>query len=336
MHLYYGPTLQQWTDGDSLASGSRILNTYVVGGQTYHIAVAALPYDEVIAPFTLRANSAAPNDQLANAIALAGTTATSSVDSTGATIETGEIGNGFDYNATYGSLWWTWIAPSSGIVRMDTLGSEYDTVLAVYSSNPPDAASRVAENDNATTRAGVTTSAVSFTATAGQSYLIRIDHQFPIGPNLAPLVSDIVGLAKLNISMSAPLDPYARWLADRPTLTGPAALETADADSDGVPNLLELAFGSNPQTSDPSHSQVRFFPVDGGWQAEASLDRNALESLFGGTPLEISWQVSRDLANWQPGPLSQFLRMDGLLSVERILLQPSEGPFIRLMVRKPR
>lgn len=68
---------------------------------------------------------------------------------------------------------------------------------------------------------------------------------------------------------------------DQANRNGPAALETADPDSDGVPNLLELAFGSNPKASDPSHSQVRIFPVDGGWQAEASLDRNAHEALFG-------------------------------------------------------
>lgn len=336
MRLYSGPTLQQWADGDSLQSGSHVLSTYVIGGQTYHIAVATLPYDETTAPFTLRYASAAANDMVANAIALTGAGASSSVDSAGATVEVGEPGNGFDFNAIYGTLWWKWTAPSTGTVRMDTLGSGFDTVLAVFSSDLPDATARIAENDNATTRAGVTASAVSFPAVSGQSYLIRIAHQFPIGPNLTPLVTDITGTARLNISMSAAADPFARWLADYPTLNGASALETADPDRDGVSNLLELALGSNPTSPDAPHSQVRMFRVDGGWQAEAGLDRNAMDAISGGTPLEVSWQVSRDLVNWQPGPVSQFVRMDGVLSVERILLQPGEGNFVRLVVRKAR
>ncbi len=81
---------------------------------------------------------------------------------------------------------------------------------------------------------------------------------------------------------------------------------------------------------------MRYFPTDGGWQAEATLDRNALEALYGGTPLEVSWQISKDLATWSPGPVSQFVRMDGVYSVERIVLQPGEGPYVRLVVRNPR
>lgn len=336
MHLYRGRTLQEWTDGDSLASGSHNLTTYVQAGQTYHIAVATRPYDEVTAPFTLRFASAAPNDLVDNAIVLSGATATSSVDSTGATAETGEVPNGFDLRLPRATLWWKWTAPSTGTVRMDTLGSGYDTILAVFTSDPPDVTTRVAENDNATARPGVTASAVSFPAVAGQTYTIRVSRQELIGPDGLPALTEITGLARLNISMSPVADPFARWLADRPALTGGDAAATADPDRDGISNLLELATGSNPLAADAPRSAIRFFKVDGGWQAEASLDRNALESLSGGTPLEVSWQVSRDLVNWQPGPVSQFVRRDGILSVERILLQPTEGPFVRLMVRDPR
>ncbi|MDB6079523.1 MAG: hypothetical protein JWO82_3270 [Akkermansiaceae bacterium] len=336
MHLYRGRTLQEWTDGDALPDGSHNLTTYVQAGQTYHIAVATRPYDEITAPFTLRFASAAPNDMLANAIVLSGGTATSSVDSTGATVETGEVVNGFDRRVPRATLWWKWTAPSTGTVRMDTLGSEFDTILAVFSSDPPDATARVAENDNATARAGVTASAVSFPAVAGQTYTIRVSRQELIGSDGLPALTEITGLAKLNISMSPAADPFARWLADRPALTGANANETADPDHDGISNLLELAMGSNPLIADAPHSAIRFFKVDGGWQAEASLDRNALESLSGGTPLEVSWQVSKYLINWQPGPVSQFVRRDGILSIERILLQPTEGSFVRLMVRDPR
>jgi hypothetical protein len=77
-------------------------------------------------------------------------------------------------------------------------------------------------------------------------------------------------------------------------------------------------------------------PVESGWQIETTLDRDALEAFNGGTPLEVSWQLSRDLQTWQPGPPSQIIRRDGRLSVEAITLAPGDPPFTRLMVRKPR
>ena len=56
-----------------------------------------------------------------------------------------------------------------------------------------------------------------------------------------------------------------------PAPTGPSAAETADPDTDGVPNLSEPAFGFNPLAPDSSRAAVRIPPVAGGWRVEAIL-----------------------------------------------------------------
>lgn len=329
MRLYRGTTRTEWLPVEDVLPGEHRLTFSAVTGQNYHIAVATRPPFETTAPFTLRFGGPA-NDLLAGAIVLSGASAASaasSVDSAGAGTETGEPGYGFNFETPRASLWWKWTAPSSGSVWLDTRGSEFDTVLTVFGTDPPDTTTRIAENDNLSPRPGVTASAVRFATAAGQTYLIRITRRDAAEP---------AGLARLNLATSAPPEPYARWLADWSALTGPAAAETADPDGDGLTNLAELAFGSNPLMPDAPAGVLRIVPADGGVQIEASLDRNALESLNGGTPLEATWQLSRDLQTWQPGPPSQFIRREGRFSIERITLRSGDPPFARIIVRKLR
>ena len=70
-----------------------------------------------------------------------------------------------------GSLWWAFTAPSAGTLGLATIGSAIDTVLGVYTGNAVDALGEVASSDNIS---GGTSSAVSFTAIAGQRYLIAV------------------------------------------------------------------------------------------------------------------------------------------------------------------
>lgn len=70
------------------------------------------------------------------------------------------------------SLWWNWTAPLSGVVDLDTVGSDFDTVLAVYSGGSLSALTPVAANNDALP---ATTSALNFTAAAGTVYRIAVD-----------------------------------------------------------------------------------------------------------------------------------------------------------------
>lgn len=70
-----------------------------------------------------------------------------------------------------GSLWWAFTAPSAGTLGLATVGSAIDTVMGVYTGGAVNALAEVASSDNI---AGGTSSAVSFTAIAGERYLIAV------------------------------------------------------------------------------------------------------------------------------------------------------------------
>ncbi|HXI50623.1 MAG TPA: Ig-like domain-containing protein, partial [Candidatus Saccharimonadales bacterium] len=75
-------------------------------------------------------------------------------------------------NGTH-SGWITWTAPASGLCVMDTTGSDFDTVLAVYTNAVLANLARVASNDDA--NQDTATSQLSFNTIAGMVYQIAID-----------------------------------------------------------------------------------------------------------------------------------------------------------------
>jgi phospholipase/lecithinase/hemolysin len=117
------------------------------------------------------ATGAPVNDNFANRITLQGTSATASGTNARATRESGEPRHAG--NAGGKSVWWTWTAPASGTVTVDTMGSNFDTLLGVYTGSSVSGLTTVASNDDA--GGGTTASKLSFAATAGKQYQIAID-----------------------------------------------------------------------------------------------------------------------------------------------------------------
>ena len=70
------------------------------------------------------------------------------------------------------SVWWTWTAPSSGSVQIDTIGSSFDTILGVYTGSSVSSLTTVASDDDS---GGNYTSKVTFNAVAGTVYQIAVD-----------------------------------------------------------------------------------------------------------------------------------------------------------------
>ena len=110
------------------------------------------------------------NDKLTDAQILSGVSGTVSGSNLGATKETDEP----DHAGNPGgkSIWYRWTAPASGAFVFDTIGSQLDTLLAVYEGDNYDNLAVIAANDN---RDNDTISEVSFVAEAGQAYLIAVD-----------------------------------------------------------------------------------------------------------------------------------------------------------------
>ena len=87
------------------------------------------------------------NDNFSAAIVLRAATGSYFGANQEATKETGEPLHAG--NAGGASVWYRWVAPSTGVATFDTFGSGFDTVLAVYTGPSVDALTPVASNDDA-------------------------------------------------------------------------------------------------------------------------------------------------------------------------------------------
>src|SRR4051794_16631908 len=110
------------------------------------------------------------NDNFANAQTISGANATVSGTNVNATKESGEP----DHAGITGgkSVWYKWTPQASGTTTIDTAGSNFDTLLAVYTGGAVNSLTEVASNDDAD---GGLQSKVSFTANAGTTYRIAVD-----------------------------------------------------------------------------------------------------------------------------------------------------------------
>ncbi|HEY3024868.1 MAG TPA: PA domain-containing protein [Pyrinomonadaceae bacterium] len=115
------------------------------------------------------------NNNFANAQAISGCSGSVNGTNLGATHESGEPSHDPGGSPSGSSVWYLWQAPSSGSVTMTTAGSNYDTLLAVYTGTSVNALATIAKNDDVDPIAGIVTSSVTFTATAGTVYQIAVD-----------------------------------------------------------------------------------------------------------------------------------------------------------------
>lgn len=145
------------------------------------------------------ADNDSSNDNFANRIALTGTSVTVTGSNALATAETGEPNNAGVSGAA--SVWWSWTAPSSGVVTVSTAGSSFDTTLGVYQGKAVNALSTVASNDDENYNGGVYTSKLTFNAVAGQVYQIEVngysDGSTVARGNIKLAVSETVAAAML-------------------------------------------------------------------------------------------------------------------------------------------
>ncbi len=140
-------------------TGAARIGTATIAGQTFTVNQAA-------------GTSGPSNDNFVNRVALIGAAVTTTGSTVGATKEAGEPNHAG--NAGGKSVWWTWTAPSTGQVSIDTSGSNFDTLLGVYTGSSVASLILIASNDDDVAN-GVLTSAVTFLASAGTTYQIAVD-----------------------------------------------------------------------------------------------------------------------------------------------------------------
>jgi cyclophilin family peptidyl-prolyl cis-trans isomerase/outer membrane protein assembly factor BamB len=130
------------------------------------------------------------NDDFTKARLLYGERAVATGGNGSATGEQGEPEHG-ESASPAGSVWWRWTAPRSGVAVVDTHGSDFDTVLAVYSGNSLEGLVPISQSDD---HLGATTSQVSFEANGGNTYSIAVDG-----------FGTTTGAVTLNLAMSEKL-----------------------------------------------------------------------------------------------------------------------------------
>jgi hypothetical protein len=110
------------------------------------------------------------NDAFAAARALTGEADSDSGSNTLASRETDEPAH--DGIIATRSLWWTWTAPTSGVLTLDTNGSSFNTVLAVYAgSTLPSLILQSSNNDSG----NGTHSRLEMIVSGGSQYAIAVD-----------------------------------------------------------------------------------------------------------------------------------------------------------------
>jgi hypothetical protein len=105
------------------------------------------------------------------------------------------------------SLWWGWRAPANGIASFNTLGSTFDTLLAIYTGTSVSDLTEVAADEDS---GGFFASAVTFNAVAGTEYAIAIDG-----------FGGVSGNAALNWSFEATEAEVPRLLVPPQSQTAP-------------------------------------------------------------------------------------------------------------------
>lgn len=146
----------------------------VTAGQSYSIAIdgagsaeGAIVFNYLFVPDSI----SVPNDNFAARTLLGSGPAAVSGSNIGATGEAGETDH-IGRSIPLASAWWSWTAPATGTVVIDTNGSDFDTTLAVYSGGSVNGLLLVGGNDDGGTG---TNSSVSLAVQAGDVLQIAVD-----------------------------------------------------------------------------------------------------------------------------------------------------------------
>jgi len=205
--VYQGDSLENLERvADNAAGGGRASHLVfaAMAGKTYRIALDTPAADAGLFQFQLMPTNAAANDLFRDSALLSGSRVEVIAFNTAATLEPDEpnpLGPLAD-----ATLWWSWTAPASGWVSVDTVGSEFDTRLAVFQGDRVSELALVALNDDesAWTAIPLSSSRVRFAAQAGTNYHLQLG-----------TVSGVRGL--IRFTLIGPEVPPPALIAAEPT-----------------------------------------------------------------------------------------------------------------------
>gem|GEM_PF-2516602 len=259
----------------------------------------------------------AVNDNFAAAVPLTGAQGTVYGNNIDATAEAGEPNHAGVVGGR--SLWWNWTPPYNGTVTLTTSGSDFDTLLAVYTGNTLASLSQIAANNDVPPG---TASSVSFSATAGTTYRVAVDSVTPAPPPGSTAATTVVlNRAYVDSDGDGVIDP----LDNCPTVANPTQSDfdgdsmgdacDPDDDNDGMPDSWELTYGLNPLD-----------PADANTDLDGDGLSNLQEFLQGLNPLVFNSALKAQvpfLPVWGMGLLGASLTFSGWRGLRRNRHSPS-------------
>jgi thiol-disulfide isomerase/thioredoxin len=243
------------------------------------------------------AESAPLNDNFSNRTQLSGTTNFVLGSNLGATAEAGEPAHAAVQASS--SVWWSWTAPLSGTFSVSTVGSSFDTLVAVYrGSSITNLQSIVSDDDS-----GVDgTSLTLFRAIAGETYEIAVDGFQGANGRIVLRVGPS-GYAQPAWSLQTPSGVTVPWTAFRNKVVMIDFFETVcQACIEESPSLIELRRLQNPLgfeivaiAKDNSVANVVYNVRSMGITYPVLLNKQEVEASFGGPlPLPTKFLVDRE------------------------------------------
>ena len=166
---------------------------------------------------------------------LAGSVAGTNVEATREIGEPYHAGTGGD-----GSVWYRWTAPADAVMEFNTFGSDFDTVLAVYTGSQLSGLTEIASNDEASG----SQSMVTVPVISGTVYQIAVDGYESFSRGVISLNWDVVPPPPANDMFSA-----AEPLGTAATVSVSGTLRSATSEAAaGEPDLSFYDFFENDRT----------------------------------------------------------------------------------------
>lgn len=237
-------------DDFTLGRLDSFLTFTAIAGTTYYFAVDG--YAGATGDIVLVLQEQPPamtNDLFSERTPLYGTTGRVSSNNVRATPEAGEpLHDPAGYSeSNWTSVWWKWVAPANGSVTFNTIGSNFDTVLAVYTGTAVNALTAVAKNNNITDANGNATSSqssVTFNAVRGTEYQIAVASWFGSGPGNVILNFNQTLANQLPVVTAATITPGDPAYSD--TQLGVTGIVASDPENNAI------TYGYQWQTSPDS------------------------------------------------------------------------------------